>query len=79
VRSGDDDDGAIARDLPGTTRVNLAEEEVDENGKGPQPGIVDEVWPETGLGLGFRLGHVSWSRFGVRVACQRLGGTKRQI
>jgi hypothetical protein len=31
VRSGDDNDGAIARDLPGTTRVNLAEEEVDED------------------------------------------------
>ena len=35
VRSGNDDDGAIARDLPRTARVNFAEEEVDEDGEGP--------------------------------------------
>lgn len=31
VRSGDDDDWAIARDLPRTTRMDLAEEEVDKD------------------------------------------------
>ena len=35
VRSGDDDDGAIARDLPRTARVDLAEEEVDEDRESP--------------------------------------------
>lgn len=58
VRSGNDDDRAIARDFPRAARVNLTEEEVDKNGKGPQPGIVDEVWPEVGLDLARRRSHV---------------------
>jgi len=58
VRSCDNNDGSIARNLPRTARVDFAEEEVDKDGEGPQPSIIDEVWPEAGLGLA-RRGHVS--------------------
>jgi hypothetical protein len=40
MRGGDNDNRASTRDLPRSTRVHLAEEEVDENRESPQDQVV---------------------------------------
>ena len=43
MRRGDEDDGFFARDAVGGSRVDFAEEEVDDYAEDPEADIVDEV------------------------------------
>lgn len=45
MRGSDDDEGSITRHFPGRTRVDLAEEELDDDAEDPEEGIIDKVTP----------------------------------
>ena len=55
VRGSDDDNGSSPGNLPGSARVHLAEEEVDEDGERPQDQVIQP--PDKGRDVRLFLPH----------------------
>nr|POE74523.1 hypothetical protein CFP56_37055 [Quercus suber] len=74
---GNEDDGTLAWDAPGATRMDLTEEEVDDDGEDPEKDVVDEAFgasPALGFAFGGVRGHGCWSMGRTRMSGSRSVG-----